>query len=65
MKPIFTLKSKTHWLGMIVGILSGVQIFLPQMVTFIPKEAYGIIFGVVGIAIIVLRNVTTQAIEDK
>ncbi len=59
------LKSKTHNLGLLLGIFGGVQQFLPMAKEFIPQEHFGAIFIAVGIAVIVLRNVTSQPIAEK
>lgn len=57
------LKSRTVWLGIIVTVLSTFQGLVGQMP--FPYYIQGAIGSVLGIAIIVLRLVTTDAIADK
>ncbi len=64
-KEMFKIKSKMHNFGLLLGIFGGIQQFLPMAKEYIPQDDFGVIFIGVGIAVIVLRNVTTQPITDK
>jgi len=61
----YTIKSKTHILGSIVGALGGVLLALPDFEKSIPPEAYKYIFMGLSFAIIILRNFTSTPIESK
>jgi len=57
------LRSKTVWLGIIVALLSVAQGFLFQIpVQPLYQAAIG---GVIAVAIVVLRFMTTQPVSDK
>jgi uncharacterized membrane protein YccC len=57
------LKSKTVWLGIIVAVLSVLQGFIYKLpLTAVEQAAVGC---VVGVAIVYLRFLTTQPIEEK
>lgn len=62
---MINLKSKTHNFGVLLGIFGGLQTFLPTVREFIPADQYGTIFIAVGVAVIVLRNVTTKPVSEK
>lgn len=62
---MITLKSKTHNFGAILGIFGALQQFLPTVREFIPIDQYGTIFIIVGVIVIVLRNITTKPISEK
>jgi len=61
----FTLKSKTHLFGAALGIFGGLASFLPTVKEMISPDIYSYLFIGTSIAVILLRNVTTQAIESK
>lgn len=61
----FTLKSKTHIFGALLGIFGGVATFLPTVKDMISPDWYSYMFIGTSIAVILLRNVTTTAITSK
>ena len=61
----FTLKSKTHIFGAALGAFGGLASFLPTIRDMIPPEWYSYLFIGTSIIVIVLRNMTTEPIEDK
>lgn len=61
----YTLKSKTHIWGTLMGIAGGVAVFLPQIEDMLPPDAYKWAFIISGLVVIVLRNVTTTPISQK
>lgn len=61
----FTLKSRTHIFGALLGIFGGVITFLPTVRDMIPADWYSYLFMATSIAVIILRNVTTEAIDAK
>ena len=61
----FTLKSKTHIFGAALGIFGALASFLPTIRDMIPADWYSYLFIATSIAVIVLRNITTQPIADK
>lgn len=62
---ILKLKSKTHWLGILLGVSSGISAFLPQVQAFMTPAAYGIVLGVFAVLTIIIRNVTETPIDQK
>lgn len=64
-KKIYNPKSKTHNLGYLLGVAGGLLTFLPTVREFIPPETYGPLIVVVGVATVVLRNMTTAPIDDR
>ena len=58
-------RSKTHSAAMLIGIIGGLQTFLPTVQQFIDPEIYGPSLVAIGIIMIVLRNVTTRPINMK
>lgn len=56
-------KSKTIWLGIIVALLSVAQGFIFQIP--VPPVYQAAIGGVIAVAIVVLRFMTTQPIAEK
>jgi len=62
---VLKLKSKTHWLGIIMGVSSGVSAFLPQVQAFMTPAAYAVLLGIFGVLTILIRNVTYTPIEQK
>ena len=61
----FTLKSKTHVFGALVGVFGGLLTLLPTVQQHIHKDWYGFIFIGISVIAIVLRNVTTTPINQK
>jgi len=60
---IQALKSKTVWLGILVALLSVAQGFILQIpVHPLYQAAVG---GVIAVAIVVLRYMTTQPVSEK
>jgi len=59
------LKSKTVNFGLLLTILGGVQLYLPQLQALLTPTDYGVLTTVVGITVIVLRTVTSQPLSDK
>jgi|TARA_R110000868_G_scaffold176594_2_gene414455 hypothetical protein len=57
------LRSKTVWLGIIVALLSVAQGFLFQIP--VQPAVQAAIGGVIAVAIVVLRFMTTQPVSDK
>ena len=57
-------KSKTVWLGVGVTLLGIGQAFLPEIASLFASHG-GTATSVIGIAILVLRAVTTKALGDK
>ncbi len=57
------LRSKTVWLGIIVALLSVAQGFLFQIP--VQPAVQAAIGGVIAVAIVVLRFMTTQPIAEK
>ena len=55
------IKSKTVWLGLIVGVLGVVQGTLETAP--IPEPFGGLALGVLGAVIVALRAMTTEAIS--
>ena len=51
-------KSKTNWLGVVLALFAGIQQFAPQIQAEISPSSYNILLFGVGIAIVVLRQVT-------
>ena len=60
---IQALKSKTVWLGIIVALLSVAQGFVVELA--IPPLYQAAVGGVIAVAIVVLRFVTTQPVSAK
>ena len=56
-------KSKTIWLGIIVALLSVAQGFIFQIP--VPPVYQAAIGGMIAVAIVVLRFMTTQPIAEK
>ena len=61
----FTLKSKTHIFGALIGIFGGLAAFLPVVKDMIHPDWYAYLFIGASLVVIILRNVTTQAIDTK
>lgn len=62
MKRFF--KSKTVSFGLLLVILSAVQQYLPELQVLL-KDYYSIATFVIGVAVIVLRYLTTTPMSDK
>ena len=65
MKKVFNPKSKTHLFNWAIGVSGAALTFLPTVREFIPSDQYGNLFIGFSIVGIVLRNVTTSAIDAK
>ena len=65
MNKVYNPKSKTHNVAMATAIVGGLFTFAPQAMAFMPQEYYGPMFIALGVAHIVLRNVTTTPIDQK
>ena len=61
----FTLKSKTHMFGAALGIFGAAAAFLPTVKDMIHPDWYSYLFIGSSIAVILLRNITTESITDK
>ena len=61
----FTLKSKTHILGSLIGASGALLTALPTLQEYIPVEAYGYTFLVLSVVTVVLRNLTDTSIDQK
>lgn len=59
------LKSKTIWFGTALLVAEEVLNFMPAFQDAIPSETYGLILKGIGLAIIILRIVTTQPLSEK
>ncbi len=57
-------KSKTINFGLLLAALTGVQQYMPELKTMLGSHV-DMVTGVVGIAVIVLRFMTTQPVGDK
>ena len=58
------MKSKTNWLGTAVLILGTIQTGLPEVAHYL-GDKMGLINMGIGVAIIILRQLTTQPISEK
>lgn len=58
-----SLKSKTVWFGLAIGVLSVLQSSLSQV--GLTPEQLSVVGPIVGTLIIALRAVTTQPLSDK
>lgn len=58
-------KSRTIWLSAGVVGLGLLQTYLPQFKDVIPDAYYGILLSGIGIAIGVLRVLTTRSLTEK
>lgn len=61
----FTLKSKTHIFGALIGMFGAAATFLPTVKDLINPDWYSYLFIGTSLIVIVLRNVTSQPIADK
>ena len=52
------VKSKTNWFGIILALFAGIQQFAPVIQAEISPSSYNILLFGVGIAVVVLRQVT-------
>ncbi len=62
---MINIKSKTHNAGALIAIFGALQMFLPEIQEFIPPDLYGAIFAGIGVAVVILRNMTTMPIDQK
>lgn len=58
-------KSRTINFGLLVTILGGIQANIPSVQAAFTPMTYGVITAAVGMGIVVLRFLTTGAVEDK
>lgn len=58
-------KSKTVWLGTALIALTEVAAYMPQFQDMITPDVYGAIIKGIGLAIILLRVVTTKPLVEK
>lgn len=58
-------KSKTMWLALLLEIVGVIQLNAEELRSAIPVEYYGYFLIVVGVAVRVLRMVTTTSIGEK
>lgn len=59
------IKSKTVWFGFIVSIVGFLQAQTDFFKAILPEKYYGYFVSALGVAVIALRFVTSQSIEDK
>ena len=59
------MKSKTIWLGLALVILGAMYDNFSYVQNLIHPQWYGVIIVVIGVAVAVLRFVTTLPVEDK
>lgn len=60
-----TLKSKTHIWAIVKGFAGSALLAVPQFREFLPVEAFAALLAFVTMVDIVIRNITTTAIDDK
>jgi hypothetical protein len=56
--------SKTYWLGALLVVLGAVQVYLPEVRESIPPDWYPLIFAGIGVAVMVLREFTRDAVGN-
>lgn len=59
------LKSKTMWLAFGITALGVVQANYPMVQHLVPEKYQGLVFVVIGVAVGLLRVVTTQPLSEK
>lgn len=59
------MRSKTIWLGLLLVILGALYDNFSYLQDVIHPQWYGIILVAIGVAVAVLRFVTTMPLEDK
>jgi len=59
------LKSKTMLLALALAILGVVQASMDVFTPYISPQSAGLLTLIIGIAVAILRVLTTQAISDK
>jgi hypothetical protein len=59
------LRSKTMWFALALEVFGAVQLGLPEVVGQIPAHVYPWLFIGVGVAVRLLRLVTTQPLASK
>jgi len=58
-------RSKTVWLGLALAVLGVVQVNAEVFNTFLNPQQQGFLTLGLGVAVVVLRWVTTDALEEK
>lgn len=61
MKP--QIKSKTNWFGIGLALFAGIQQYAPQLQAELSPTAYNLILFGAGVAVVVLRQVTSQPVR--
>lgn len=56
------IQSKTNWLGLAIILVGFWQLAIPKL---IPTEYAGIADIIIGSAVIILRFMTSESLEDK
>lgn len=59
------IRSRTMWLAMLLAVLGAVQASFGLFAEVLTPEVYGIATMVVGVAVAVLRVLTTQSLAEK
>lgn len=59
------IKSKTLIFGFIVTVLGAAQTNLPYVQAILDPVTYGILTALIGVAVVVLRFMTTTSVSDK
>ena len=59
------LRSKTIWLGLLLVILGALYDNFSYLQSIIHPQWYGIILVAIGVAVAILRFITTMPLEDK
>lgn len=60
-----TLRSKTIWLGLIIGIFGAVLATMPLFLGTMDQQTYGFIFMGLSIAVVILRFYTKLPLDQK
>jgi hypothetical protein len=59
------LRSKTMWFALVLETVGAIQLGLPELVGQIPAQVYPWLLIGTGVAVRVLRLLTTQPLADK
>jgi hypothetical protein len=59
------MRSKTIWLGLLLVILGALYDNFSYLQDIIHPQWYGIILVTIGVAVAILRFITTMPLEDK
>lgn len=59
------IRSKTMWLAIVLGVLGVIQASMDVFTPYLSAQAMGIVTLIIGVAVAVLRVVTTQPLSDK